>query len=160
MKTAALFMGLVAALLLLSGAGAQAQAVKKYITPDGRTIYSDKPVPGAREAGEIAAPQAVDPAARTQAEDDARRASELEREADQRIRERAAQQARIDAAEAQLQAAREALANGKEPLPGERIGTVSGKSRLTDAYFRRQSANEQAVIDAQRQLEAVRATIR
>jgi hypothetical protein len=142
---------------LLVAATAQAQGVKKYITPDGRTIYSDVPVPGAREVGEIAPPRQVAPEAQGAAAEDARNAEERAREADKRLRERAAQQARIDAAQAQLEAASAALEGGREPLPGERIGTAGGNSRLTEDYHRRQKANEAAVAEAQQRLDAARA---
>ena len=32
---------------------------------------------------------------------------------------------------------------GREPLPGERLGTVAGKSRLTQKYFARQAMLDQ-----------------
>jgi hypothetical protein len=40
------------------------------------------------------------------------------------------------------EAARDA---GKEPLPGERLGTATGASRLTDDYWTRQKSLEAAV---------------
>jgi hypothetical protein len=48
------------------------------------------------------------------------------------------------------EAARDA---GKEPLPGERIGTAGGGSRLTDAYLQRQKSLEENVEKARRSLE-------
>ena len=40
----------------------------------------------------------------------------------------------------------------------ERIGTASGQSRLNDEYWTRQKANQRAVDDAQKALDAARAT--
>ena len=37
---------------------------------------------------------------------------------------------------------------GREPLPGERLGTVAGKSRLTEKYFARQAMLEQELASA------------
>ena len=146
----------MAASLLLATAGiAQAQGIKKYVTPDGKTIYSDVPVPGAREVGTVAAPPAVDPEERRQAEKDARSAERRSNEAEQNLQEEQDQQDRIEAARQQLENARQTLANSKEPLPGERKGTAGGASRLTDAYYRRQAANEQAVVEAQRRLDTL-----
>jgi hypothetical protein len=143
--------------LLLATAASQAQEIRKYITPDGKTIYSDTPIPGAREAGSVASPPPVDPEAREEAEAAAREAAERANESAAQRQQEAAGLASIEDAEKQLEMARETLAAGKEPLPGERTGTAGGGSRLTDAYFERQRANEQALRDAERALEEARA---
>lgn len=157
MTRAERFTTIAASLLLTCASLAQAQVAKKYVTPDGRIIYSDVPVPGAREVGEVAPPQRLDPQGRSPSEEGAPREAEHAREAEQRARESSAREERIREAEAQLEAARDELANGKEPLPGERVGTAGGNSRLTEAYFERQAANERAVKQAQEELEAARA---
>ena len=157
MTFAKTFTCITTSLLLLTAAVLQAQEIKKYITPDGKTIYSDVPIPGAREAGAVAPPPEVDPEARTQAEEAAREEARRAEEIGRRSQEESSGRASIDEAEKQLQNARNALASGKEPLPGERKGTTDGASRLTDAYYNRQRANEQAVRDAQRLLDAARA---
>jgi hypothetical protein len=151
------FASIVATLLLATASIAGAQVARKYVTPDGKVIYSDVPVPGSREVGEVAPPPRVDPEASSKAERDARNAAARAAEAQQRLQEDLARQERIRAAEVQLENARNTLANGREPLPGERIGTAGGNSRLTDAYFERQKANQRAVEQAQRQLDAARA---
>ena len=146
-----------AALFFLVTAGiAEAQGVRKFITPDGRTIYSDTPIPGAREVGEVAPPRQVDPEARGEADDTARRQAERAAEADRRLEDAAERRERIRAAEQRLEDARRALENGKEPLPGERKGTAGGASRLTNAYFQRQQENERAVVEAQKKLDELR----
>jgi Domain of unknown function (DUF4124) len=141
--------GLAAA---VAPAPAVAQKLQKYVTPDGKTVYSDRPIPGARLVDEIAAPPPVDPKAAAEAQnrarDDARKAQASD--ATRAEGDKAAQQ-QNDAAAA-LARAKEQLEKGKEPLPGERIGTASGNSRLTDAYWERQRANEQAVKDAEARL--------
>ncbi|HSH06438.1 MAG TPA: DUF4124 domain-containing protein [Burkholderiales bacterium] len=149
---------LTAAAVCLGFAGpAQAQALKKYVTPDGKTVYSDRPIPGAKEVGEVAPPPKVTPADRSAAKSSAQRDAKDVKSAEQRIEERKASRERIAAAEAKLEAAKRALAEGKEPLPGERRGTAGGQSRLSDAYWQRQKANQQAVENAQRALDAARA---
>ena len=156
MSSLARFAFVAASFLLVTGEIAEAQGVKKYITPDGKTIYSDTPIPGAREAGEVAPPPAVDPEARSKAQEAARSEAQRAEEAGRRSQQDAARQERIQAAEQQLESARSKLANGKEPLPGERQGTAGGASRLTEAYYQRQQANERAVVEAQRKLDAAR----
>lgn len=149
------FASVAAMLLLVSAPLAQAQVAKKYVTPDGKIIYSDVPVPGAREAGEVVLPRRLDP--QGSAEETTSRDAQRARETEKRANEDAAREERIRQIEGQLEAAREVLANAKEPLPGERIGTAGGNSRLTDAYFARQEANQRAVTQAQAQLDAARA---
>ena len=145
---------LIAAAACLGLAGlAQAQTLKKYVTPDGKTVYSDRPIPGAKEVGEVAPPPTVAPADRSTAESAAQREAKDLKAAEQRIAERKASRERIAAAEAKLEAAKRALAEGKEPLPGERKGTAGGQSRLSDEYWQRQKANQQAVENAQRALD-------
>jgi len=60
--------------------------------------------------------------------------------------------AEVVAAQKALDEARRKREEGVEPLPGERIGTVSGKSRLTEAYLERQKALEEEVRAAERRL--------
>src|SRR5262249_26558870 len=45
---------------------------------------------------------------------------------------------------------------GQEPLPGERLGTAGGASRLTDEYWQRQKGLDEAVEKARRELEGAR----
>lgn len=132
---------------------ALAQKMQKYVTPDGKTVYSDRPVPGARLVDEIAPAAPVDPraaaAAQSRAKQDAERAQDA---AAKRAEGRQSAQQQEDAAAA-LARAKANLEQGKEPLPGERTGTAGGGSRLNDAYWARQRANEQAVKDAEARLK-------
>ncbi len=79
---------------------------------------------------------------------------------EQRRQQQAAQRAEIREAEQALRAAEAAQAAGKEPLPGERRGTVSGTSRLTDEYWERQKALKAAVTEARKRLDAARRAAR
>ena len=134
--------------LLLAASGAFAQAMYKSTMPDGKVIYGEKPAPGAQRVETIASPPpktgitVVTPAEKTQV--------------DERIRQRSAiedaKQRELEAARRQLQEAETALEAGKEPLPGERLGTAGGGSRLTDAYWERQTKLEQAVESARARL--------
>jgi hypothetical protein len=55
-----------------------------------------------------------------------------------------------------LKNAEAARAAGKEPLPGERVGTAGGASRLSEAYFDRQRKLEADVEKARRELDKAR----
>jgi hypothetical protein len=57
------------------------------------------------------------------------------------------------AAENALRRAEAAKAAGEEPLPGERLGLVNGKSRLGPDYWARQERLERAVAAAQKRFE-------
>lgn len=155
-KTVSVFWVAVAICLGASGS-ATAQAVKKYVTPDGKVVYSDTPIEGAKEVGAIEPPPKVGPSSRPRADEAARRDAEKVNALDKRLDARAAQRAQVEAAEARLEQAQRTLKEGKEPQPGERQGTAGGQSRLTAAYFERQQANKKAVEEAQKALAAARA---
>ncbi len=138
---------LVAALALR----ADAQVLYKSTLPDGRVVYGDKPDPAAVKSEPIKPDTAkigvVPPTARETAT-----LNELERA---RLKREAGESSTRTAEEAlkKAEAAREA---GKEPLPGERLGTASGASRLTDDYWKRQKKLEEAVESARREAEQAR----
>lgn len=60
------------------------------------------------------------------------------------------------AAENGLRRAESAKASGAEPLPGERLGLVNGKSRLGPEYWARQERLESAVSAAQKRFDDAR----
>ena len=135
--------------LLLAASGAAAQTMYKSTLPDGKVIYGEKPEPGAKQVETVAPPPAktgttiVTPAEK--------------KGVDQRIQKRAAtadaQRRELEAAYAQLKKAEAARDAGKEPLPGERLGTATGASRLTDEYWQRQKGLEAAVEAARKRVE-------
>lgn len=133
---------------------AAAQSIYKYVRPDGRVVYSDKPVSGAKleERLERAAPPDPKAAAAMKAEarKRARAASESAEERSQALK---AISEEIRAASRSLDTARQRLEQGREPLPGERTGTVSGRSRLNEGYWVRQLENQEAVAAAQERLD-------
>ena len=141
----------VALLVGLFAATAVAQNAYRFVTPDGRVIYSDQPVPGARLEATIPAPAPVSPApAAGRTLSPAQEA--LLQSADERIRRLNELTVEIQNAERDLAAANAALQAGVEPLEGERIGTFGGRARLSDAYWARQDYNQQAVFNAQSRL--------
>lgn len=136
---------------LLAAAATAAQDAYRYVTPDGRVVYSDMPVPGARLDGTIAPPAPVSPAPAAGSTLSPTQEALL-RSADTRIRRLNELTVEIQNAERDLAAANAALQAGIEPREGERIGTYAGRARLNDAYWARQDHNQYAVAEAQARL--------
>jgi hypothetical protein len=148
MKSIVIAGGMLAAALALQ---AGAQVLYKSTLPDGRVVYGDKPDPAAVKS-ELIKPDTkkigvVPPTSRETAT-----LNELERA---RIK-REGGDSRTRTAEEALQKAEAAREAGKEPLPGERLGTAGGASRLTDDYWKRQKKLEEAVETARRNAEQAR----
>ena len=148
---------LLPAALLFAVQGVAAQAPKKYVMPDGSTVYSDKPVPGGKLMGEVAVPPPLDRAAVEAARKrEAERATQADKMVEERLKGRTEERNRIEEATAKLEQARRQLDAGRAPKPGERIGTAGGGSRFTDEYVARQRLNEQAVKQAEEALQKAR----
>ena len=129
---------------------AGAQTIYKYLQPDGRVVYSDKPVPGAKLEEEIEPPPPADPAnAERQGKDNEASRKELKRAADQRASSFDQAWADLQLWTRRLEEARAALEAGREPLEGERTGTAGRKARMNDAYWLRQRENQAAVAEAE-----------
>jgi len=140
----------ILSVLLLAGvaltAAAQTpQPVYRSTMPDGRVIYGDKPAPGATQSQQVELPPLTTIPSEMPEGPRARASSSSEAidRADAEI---------VDAKQA-LDQAKAALEAGREPLPGERLGTASGGSRLSDAYFARIQSLENAVKAAQQRLD-------
>jgi hypothetical protein len=130
------------------------QQIFKYRTPEGRIVFSDRPVAGATLVEEFDRAPPPDPAAAAAVEAKWRaRAKEVNERATERTRALDAISTEIQAASTELERARAALEAGREPLEGERIGTYGGRARLNDAYWERQASNEYAVAEAQARLD-------
>jgi hypothetical protein len=133
----------LAALLAAFPAGA-AQTLYKSIMPDGKVVYGEKPVPGAKHVDTVEPPPAKTGTTTVTPDEKARAAQAAARQAQST--------AALDDARKALQKAEAARDAGKEPLPGERLGIVGGGSRLTDAYFERQKALGLAVDAARKRV--------
>ena len=136
-----------AILLLIGDTAIAAQPVYKSTMPDGKVIYGEKPVPGAKQVDTIEPPPPKTGITAVTPEEKARAG-----QAKSKAAGAAMQQPGLDDARRQLQQAEAARDNGKEPLPGERLGTAKGGSRLTDAYFDRQKNLETAVETARKRV--------
>ena len=139
---------LIAALLLAPAAG---QVLYKSTMPDGRIVYGDKPADGAAKVEETRPDiKKGGIGGTTQREKDTLK--ELERARQQRE----GGQESVQSAEQALKQAEAARAAGKEPLPGERVGTAGGASRLAESYYDRQRKLDEDVEKARRELEKAR----
>lgn len=139
---------LLAAVVCASPAGAQ--TIYKYLRPDGRVVYSDKPVPGAKLQEEIEPPPPADPAnAERQGKDNEASRKELKRAADRRASSFDQAWADLQLWTRRLEEARAELEAGREPREGERTGTAGRKARMNDAYWLRQRENQAAVAEAE-----------
>jgi hypothetical protein len=138
---------------MLAAASATAQTVFKSTMPDGKVVYGEKPVAGAKKVDKIDPPPAqtgtttITPQEKARAEQSSKPAFGAAAANPGRARDDA-QKALQDA-----EAAREA---GKEPLPGERQGLKGGGSRLNDAYQERQKSLDDAVEAARKRVNDTR----
>ena len=119
--------------------------------PDGRVIYGDAPAPGAVKV-EKTKPDTSKKGitAATPKETEALRKLESERPSERRGRP-ARGRDRGGAAQDGSRAR-----EGKEPLEGERIGTVGGGGRFTDSYWERQKKYEAGMESLRNELERAR----
>lgn len=102
------------AMTLVAGIFAQsaiAQSIHKYVWPDGRIIYSNEPVPGARRIGTVEVPPAP---GRKAVEAAQARSAEAERQDMQQSVAREIARQRVEDAITELERARRALARASE----------------------------------------------
>jgi hypothetical protein len=134
--------GLVVLILVLALAPrwAAADTLYKYRRPDGTTLYSDVPLRGAKLIGRFQLVPVPPPAKAGPARPARGAAKDPDELARQRVENLDAADAAIKAAERSLKDALERQQAGVEPLAGERLGNVGGRSRLTPDYFERQRA--------------------
>ena len=144
----------VATVVMLTGAAAHASEVYKYRMPDGRILYTTQ-VSTTGKLLEVLPEPAPGPRVI-----EAARLAKLKREQDQANNATAKRLATLDAVDAEIKAALRALEAAKEaneqsvePLPGERLGTAKGKSRLAEGYWERQRELKQAVEAARQRLD-------
>jgi hypothetical protein len=140
--------------LLAIAPAAFGQTIYRSIMPDGRTVLSDRPTPGAQKVEEMyVPPSGTQPAAPGRAAGDAappvqNRDAELD-----------AALADLRSAEAALRATEAARDAGQEPLENERQGMSGGGSRLNERYFERQKTLSDAVDLARSRVDAAQAKV-
>ena len=146
--------------LLAGSFGVQAQTVYKLQTADGRTVYSDKVLPRTKVQKEITDNEGSLSVIAPPASVSGRGAQVAEDQVTARLSQRDQLWRELNLAQANLDAARRAKVDGEEPLPGERIGTAAGRSRLNETYWARQDLLERAIDSAQRRLERAEQNLR
>lgn len=152
------------ATLILTGAlatsSAPAQTVYKSTMPDGHVVYGHKPAKGAAQVQKLEPARPVieiEPeAAEALRQREKAQASEIDKRLAARRAARDQASAEVAIAQTALDNAEKALAAGREPLPGERIATADGGSRLSEAHFDRVKALEDDVKAAQERLARTR----
>ena len=138
---------------------AWAGTLYKQVDPEGHIVLGDTPHPGWRTVDVIQTPDptpAEEAAARQRRTEAAQENAEAERDLEQRLGQQDRAYAELQAALEGVRQAEAALAAGQEPLPGERLGTRSGFSRLGPEYFQRQQQLEANLQGARQRLEAAR----
>lgn len=139
---------------------AQAQTVYKSTLPDGHVVYGHKPAKGAAKVQKLepALPAVeVEPeAAAALREREKAQVSEIDKRLAARRSTREKADAEVVTAQEALGAAEKALAAGREPLPGERIATADGGSRLSQDHFDRIKTLEDDVKAARERLDRAR----
>jgi hypothetical protein len=145
------------ATVLCVGAAAQ-DKIYKVRLPDGRILFTDRPPPEAKilSEREIPPPSPDAPARQGDGATPVQRAAEAE----SRLRERAADVDRafaaVQAAERELDAAKQALEQGRAPEAGEMVGTARGRVHYGPAYRDRVLGLEKAVAAAEQKLARAR----
>lgn len=138
--------------------GEPAMKAYRQVMPDGRIVYSDKLVEGARVdetitvdppikgniwTTEAGTPPKITPQTR---QTPVNRVSSIPEPGKRKTPEEA--EVDVTRAEMLLDDAKKRREAGVEPQPGERTGNANGSSRLNQAYKTRQNALAQAVDDA------------
>jgi hypothetical protein len=150
---------LVITLALAAATALAQQPIFRSVMPDGRVIYGDKPVPGAKEAEQVSLPPSNIASPAQPGETGASPAQPGAAGASPRQQALDAADAGVQDAQRVLDAAKAALEAGREPQEGEREGTAvrkkrsTGSTRASDAYVQRIEALEDAVAAAQKNLD-------
>jgi hypothetical protein len=151
----------IAAALLCTGAAAQ-DKIYKVRLPDGRILFTDRPPAGAQilSEREVPPPPADAPARPGQGDAGSASLQKQAAEADARMRERSAEIDRsytaVQAAERELEQAKQALEQGRAPQAGEMISTARGRVHYGPAYHERIAGLEKAVAAAEQNLAKAR----
>jgi hypothetical protein len=127
--------------------GGGAETIYRQVMPDGRVVYADRALPGARVDHTIKVEQPIEgnvwtvesganPIVPKRAERTQVKRVAVSPEAKKMSLDEAT--AEVIRAEMLLEDAKRQQEAGVEPLPGERTGNVGGGSRLNEAYYERQ----------------------
>lgn len=147
-------------ILLALAPSALGQIIYRSTMPDGRTVLSDRPTPGARRVEELyVRPSPPSGGAPAQSAQPSQAVGGAQAPVQNRDAELDAALAELRGAEAALRAAEAARDAGQEPLENERQGIAGGGSRLNETYFGRQKALADAVDLARRGVDAAQSKV-
>lgn len=143
-----------------------AETIYRQVMPDGRIVYADRLLPGARIDHTIkvdrpikgnvwAVESGTKPVSPLRGESTPVKRVAVPPTSSRKMTVDEAY-AEVIRAEMLLEDAKRQQEEGVEPLPGERTGTVSGKSRLNEAYHERQKLLAKYVNYAEEALKKAR----
>jgi hypothetical protein len=142
--------------------------IYKVRMPDGSILFTDSPPAGAkileerastsppRQSGQAAPPRTADRPSQPAAAPVAGAGRSAGTDGEPRTLDAA--MAEITDAERALAVARRKLEAGREPLPGERLGTANGRSRLSPEYEDRIAGLEREVAEAEARVKRAHET--
>lgn len=141
--------------VLSLGLYAHAQ-VYKNVMPDGKIIYSDAPLKGAKSTPVNVPPpptEADKAKAQQRAQEEVQQREALKGRLDDRRKKLDDADERVKQARVNLASAQTALEQGRTPMPGEMIGTVGAGARPSEGYLNRIAGLEKAVEAAKKALD-------
>ena len=152
-------------LLLALAPAAFGQTIYRSTMPDGRTVLSDRPTPGAKKVEEVYVPPSPPLQRSAPRSPDAGPAREAP-SGGATASARKNRDAELDAAitelrknEDALRAAEAARAAAEEPLENERQGMAGGGSRLNETYFERQKSLADVIEQLRKRVDDAQATV-
>lgn len=160
--------GLLLVLLAFAPAALGQTIIYRSTMPDGRTVLSDRPTPGAKKVEEFYTPKSPPPPPARVAPPAAAKPDAAAAKPDPAAKPAAeTRSAKLDEALKELREAEDELrqlqaerAAGETPKEGERQGTAGGGSRLSEDYFKRQKELDRNVDDAEQRLDEFRAKVK
>ena len=142
---------LQAVLLAIGLVVAQAAEVYKYRMPNGEILFTNEMSTSGALPEPAPTPKIIEAERRAKLE---RERNEAEQAIETRLATAEAAEAEIKAVLPELRKAKAAAAVGVEPLPGERLGHASHRTRLADSYWTRQRELRHAVDELRQHLDA------
>lgn len=155
--TPAGLLGICITLSLALAMNAYAESkIYKYVDENGVVSFSSKPPTEAKEAVPVDIPEGniiLKGESTDKDKEFQRKDKELSKKLDQRINEQKERAREIASAKQEVKKRKEELEKGKTPLPGERVGTVYGHSRLRPSYHQRVERLEEQLAAAEKKLK-------
>lgn len=159
--------GVILVLLAFAPAAFGQTIIYRSTMPDGRTVLSDRPTPGAKKVEEFYTPKSPPPPPAPVAPPAAAKPDAAAAKPDPAAKPAETRSAKLDEALKELREAEEELrqlqaerGEGETPKEGERQGTARGGSRLSEDYFKRQKELDRNVDDAEQRVDELRAKVK